>query len=79
MWPTHSRALTTRAQSFRSRRGIGLCLGFALSLVLSGTLHGEGVDPAAARVSALYDALLQTMKQASNSGSRGATASLLQF
>ena len=64
MWPTHSRALTTRAQSFRSRRGIGLCLGFALSLVLSGTLHSEGVDPAAARVSALYDALLQTMKHA---------------
>ena len=71
MWPTHSRALTTRAQSFRSRRGIGLCLGFALSLVLSGTLHSEGIDPAAARVSTLYEALLQTMKQAKQLGLKG--------
>jgi len=42
-----------------------------LSLVLSGTLHSEGIDPAAARVSTLYEALLQMMKQAKQLGLKG--------
>jgi phospholipid transport system substrate-binding protein len=34
-------------------------------------LHSEGADPAAARVSTLYDTLLQTMKQAKQLGLKG--------
>jgi len=60
----------SRLSSFSSRRAsIAVCL--ALSLFLPVALHSEGADPAAARVNILYDALLQTMKQAKQLGLRG--------
>jgi phospholipid transport system substrate-binding protein len=71
LWPAHSKASMTRAASFGSWRGIAVCLGLALSLFLPGTLHSEGADPAAARVGALYNALLDTMKQAKQLGLKG--------
>lgn len=71
MWPARSQALATRAPLFGSRRGIAVCLGLALSLFPPGVLRSEGAEPAAARVSALYDALLQTMKQARQLGLKG--------
>lgn len=71
MWPARSQALTTRAPLFGSWRGVAVRLGLALSLFLPGALRSEGAEPAAARVSALYDALLQTMKQAKQLGLKG--------
>ena len=71
MWPTRSKALLTSAQSFGSWRGFAVCLGLALSLFLPVALHGEGTDPAGARVGTLYNALLQTMKQAKQLGVKG--------
>ena len=71
MWPTPSKALLTRSLSLGSWRGNALCLGLALSLFLPVGLHSEGADPAAARVSTLYDALLQTMKEAKQLGLKG--------
>lgn len=71
MWPARSKALLTRSQSFGSWHGIAFRLGLALLLFLPVTLHGEGADPAAARVSTLYDALLQTMKDAKQLGLKG--------
>ena len=71
MWPTRSQASITRAQSYGSWRGFAVCLGLALSLFLPGALRSEGAEPAAARVSALYDVLLQTMKQARQLGLKG--------
>jgi phospholipid transport system substrate-binding protein len=71
LWPTRSKALSTKATSFDSWRGIAICLGLALWLFLPVALHGEGADPAAARVNTLYDALLQTMKQAKQLGLKG--------
>jgi phospholipid transport system substrate-binding protein len=71
LWPTRSKASITRAQPYGSWRGFAVCLGLALSLFLPVALHGEATDPAAARVSALYDALLQTMKQARQLGLKG--------
>ena len=70
MWPTRSKASITRAQSFGSWRAV--CLGLALSLLLPAALHSEATDPAAARVSTLYDALLRTMKQAKQVGLKDA-------
>jgi 2TM domain len=58
LWPTRSKASITRAQPYGSWRGFAVCLGLALSLFLPAALHSEGADPAAARVSTLYDALL---------------------
>ena len=69
MWPTRSKASITRAQSFGSWRAV--CLGLALSLLLPAALHSEATDPAAARVSTLYGALLQVMKQAKQLGLQG--------
>ena len=71
MWLTPSKALLTRSLSLGSWRGNALCLGLALSLFLPVALHSEGADPAAARVSTLYDALLQTMKEAKQLGLKG--------
>ena len=62
----------SRSPSFSSwRASIAVCLALALSLFLPVALHSEGADPAAARVNILYDALLQTMKQAKQLGLRG--------
>lgn len=71
MWPARFQALTTRAPLFGSWRSVAVRLGLALSLFLPGALRCEGAEPAAARVSALYDALLQTMKQAKQLGLKG--------
>jgi phospholipid transport system substrate-binding protein len=71
LWPTRFKALITSTQSFGSWRGLAVCLGVALSLFLPVALHSEGADPAAARVSTLYDALLQIMKQAKQLGLQG--------
>ena len=71
MWPARSQALTTRAPLFGSWRSVAVRLGLALSLFVPGALRCEGAEPAAARVSALYDALLQTMKQAKQLGLKG--------
>ena len=62
----------SRSPSFRSwRASIAVCLALVLSSFLPVALHSEGADPAAARVNILYDALLQTMKQAKQLGLRG--------
>jgi phospholipid transport system substrate-binding protein len=62
----------SRSPSFSSwRASTAVCLVLALSLFLPVALHSEGADPAAARVSTLYDALLQTMKQAKQLGLKG--------
>ena len=71
MWPARSQALTTRAPLFGSWCGVAVRLGLALSLFLPGALRSEGAEPPAAGVSALYDALLQTMKQAKQLGLKG--------
>jgi phospholipid transport system substrate-binding protein len=72
LWPKRSKASMIRSQLFDSWRAcIAVCLGLALSLFLPVALHGEGADPAAARVNTFYDALLQTMKQAKQLGLRG--------
>ena len=71
MWPARSQALTTRAPLFGYWRSVAVRLGLALSLFVPGALRCEGAEPAAARVSALYDALLQTMKQAKQLGLKG--------
>src|SRR5262245_22157960 len=68
LWPARFQALTTRGPLFGSWRSVAVRLGLALSLFVPGTLRCEGAEPAAARVSALYDALLQTMKQAKQLG-----------
>ena len=71
MWPTRSKASKSNAPSFRFWRRVAVCLGLALTLLLPRALHSEGGDPAAANVSVLYSALLETMKQAKQLGLKG--------
>ena len=71
MWPTRSKASKSKAPLFGFWRGVAVGLGLALSLLLPRALHSEGADPAAANVSSLYSALLETMKQAKQLGLKG--------
>jgi phospholipid transport system substrate-binding protein len=56
-----------------SRRGACIAVAFALALFLlmPSNGYGESADPAASRINSLYDALLDTMKQAKQLGLKG--------
>jgi phospholipid transport system substrate-binding protein len=56
-----------------SRRGacIAAALALALFLLMPSNGYGESADPAASRINNLYDALLDTMKQAKQLGLKG--------
>jgi len=56
-----------------SRRGACIAVALALAVFLFMPVHGysEGADPAALRINSLYDALLDTMKQAKQLGLKG--------
>ena len=61
------------ASSAMSRRGacIAVALALALFLLMPSNGYGESADPAASRINSLYDALLDTMKQAKQLGLKG--------